>query len=177
MIGFKMYNKEKIVAIFIDGENLHYTLKALNWKINFRRLLEYFRSSKEYIIYNAFFYTSRANSEARKNFLNSLIFKGYTVRQKEIKQIKNRDGEIIDQKCNVDIEIVIEMFDTIPHYDIAILFSGDSDFVEAVKRLRAKGKRIICVSEKGYASKELVNEVDNFIRLSDLKEHIEELPK
>jgi len=55
-----------------------------------------------------------------------------------------------EEKC-VDIQLAIEMlhYATVPDaYDVAILLSGDKDFVPALVRTRQKGKRVAIVSMK-----------------------------
>ena len=44
---------------------------------------------------------------------------------------------------------------TVGNYDIAYLFSGDSDFERAVDLLRSRGKRVYVVSARGALSREL----------------------
>ena len=46
----------------------------------------------------------------------------------------------------MDVEIVLDMFNTVDSYDMAILVSGDGDFERALNLLRARGKRFIVVS-------------------------------
>jgi len=160
-------------AIFIDGENLFYTLKDLGWRIDFDKFRRYFEEVEKLLIYNAFYYTSRPFIHGnRRAFLDYLIFHNYTVREKETKEIKDKKGKVIKLKCNLDVELSSEMVLTIPHYYIAILVSGDSDYVTTVKALRNEGKKIWCVSEKGFSLRELINEVDRFISLSKIKDRI-----
>jgi uncharacterized LabA/DUF88 family protein len=58
-------------------------------------------------------------------------------------------------KGNLDTEIVLDMMNTEGNYDVAFLFSGDSDFERAVDLLRSRGKRVYVVSARAQLSREL----------------------
>lgn len=162
-------------AIFIDGANMFYAQRKLNWHFEYRKILEYF--AKEYEIYNAFYYTGvKAPPESKdRAFLNALTAIGYTVRTKTIKTMVDQETGEETQKANLDIEIAIDMFNTVDKYDVAILLSGDGDFERAVELLRSRGKEIIAVATKGMIAHELRNAVDKFIDLADLRPYIEKV--
>ncbi len=58
-------------------------------------------------------------------------------------------------KANVDTELVLDLVNTADNYDLAFLFSGDSDFERAVDLLRSRGKRIYVVTSRHVMSREL----------------------
>lgn len=159
------------VALFIDGANMFYTQKKLGWNLDYKKIYDYFKGTNE--LYNAFYYVgTKENNPMSDSFLRALIRLGYTVRTKPVKQIWKK-GVVEDEKCNLDVEIVIDMFNTVDHYSLAYLFSGDSDFERAIELLRSKGKRIIAVSTAGMASIELINAVDRFIDLNSVRTEVE----
>ena len=62
------------------------------------------------------------------------------------------------EKC-VDIQLAVEMlhFATVPHaYDVAVLLTGDKDFMPAMIRTRQKGKKVALVSMRRGCNKALV---------------------
>lgn len=77
----------------------------------------------------------------------------FRVKMFQQMQQANMDVHIMEtlgreEKC-VDIQLAVEMlhYATVPEaYDIAILLSGDKDFVPALVRTRQKGKRVAIVS-------------------------------
>ena len=78
------------------------------------------------------------------------------------------------EKPNCDIEIVLDMINDMDNYDVAILISGDSDFLKAIEFLKNKGKNVIVISAKGTVASEIVNNPDiTYIDLSDIKNKIE----
>jgi uncharacterized LabA/DUF88 family protein len=95
-------------------------------------------------------------SEARQHaFLNRLVDLGYALETKDIKEIFDDVSGEIKKKANLDIEIVLDMFNTIDNYDMAILVSGDGDFERPLKLLRARGKKFKVLSTKGFVAHEL----------------------
>ncbi|PIV90427.1 hypothetical protein COW46_02880 [Candidatus Gracilibacteria bacterium CG17_big_fil_post_rev_8_21_14_2_50_48_13] len=167
---------KKIAALFLDAENLFFTQKN-GWPIDFERLYAFF--AQHYSIYNAFYYTvvdpsNEENYEEKNQFLDALALEGYTVRRKLVKLI--RAGDKMIRKGNVDIEMVVDMFNTRDLYDVVILFSGDSDFERALELLRTYGKEVLVVSAKGSVAKELINAADKYIDLEQLKDEVSAKP-
>lgn len=167
---------KKVAALFIDAENLFFTQKN-GWPIDFERMYTFF--AQHYSIYNAFYYTvvdpsNEEGYEEKNQYLDQLAFAGYTVRRKQVKLI--RTGEKFVRKGNVDIEMVVDMFNTRDLYDVVILFSGDSDFERALELLRTYGKEVLVVSAKGSVAKELINAADKYVDLEKLKADLAALP-
>jgi len=165
--------REKVTALFLDGANLHFIQKKLGWEIDFEKLYNHF--AKETNLYNAFYYTAVDKDSATytesQQFLDNLSFVGYTVRTKDIKIIRAGFKEV--RKGNLDIEIVIDMFNTKDLYDRAILFSGDSDFERALELLRTYGKEIEVVSSRGFVARELLNAADKYQDLAHMRTILE----
>ena len=153
MIG--KFTKGK-VAVFIDAENVFYAQRTLKWRISYERLAAYFRSEcgKET---KCFVYKGvDEGNPAQRKFLDMLEINNFIVRTKAVKKIRTSDGGY-SWKNNLDMELAFEMCDMAPHYDTAVLLSGDSDFAVAIKRIKSQGKRIIVMSTRGHISKELLD--------------------
>jgi len=156
-------------ALFIDGSNIYYTEKTLGWEIDFKKVLKYFE--EHFAIYNAFYYAAEPtpeDEEARRKYQDYTL-SGYTLRLKKLKEIRDTRGKIVARKANLDIEMIIDMFNTMEHYDMAVLFTGDSDFVRAVELLRTHGKQVFVFSTKGHSSMELINAADKFFDFVEMK--------
>jgi len=78
-----------------------------------------------------------------------------------------------DYKGNLDIEMAIGMVTECNQYDKCFLFSGDSDFIPVARYLRQNNKYVICVAQKRSTSPDLINEVNKFIDLNQIKSEIE----
>jgi uncharacterized LabA/DUF88 family protein len=160
------------VSIFVDGANMYYAQKKLGWYIDFRKVLSFFGRDAGSVISEAYYYTG-ADSQAKNRdsaFHEYLMYSGYTVRTKAIKQmVDDTTGEIVE-KANLDIELVIDMFNTVTLYETCILMSGDSDFERALELVRSKGKRIAVVAHPEMTARELRNVAGrNYFDLRDLE--------
>lgn len=163
------------VALFIDGINLWYAQQKLNYRIDYIKLRDYWLRSGNRELYNAFFYTGHHAQldEEKQMFLDMLVNNGYTLRTKTVKTMYDPVLKKDVYKCNLDVEIVVDMLTTEPLFDIAILVSGDGDFERAVEILRAKGKRIYASCCKAMTSRDLLSAVDRFYWLEDLRPELE----
>lgn len=149
------------------------------------------------------YYIDTKSIETYRKFRSVLINIGYTVRDKEIKvrkayywdieidgtpldnfmRKKNKmrhKGEISitrdikrDYKGNLDIEMAISMITESHHFEKCFLLSGDSDFIPVVRYLRQNNKYVICIAQKKTTSSDLINEVNEFIDLNDIRSEIE----
>jgi uncharacterized LabA/DUF88 family protein len=113
---------------------MFFALRKLGWHIDWKRFLTALTDGKT--LYNAFYYTAaHPNRPEDEGFYRFLTTAGYTVRKKPLKRIIDADGNYIE-KANLDIEMVTDMFNTLPLYDEAVICTGDSDFERAVELLR-----------------------------------------
>jgi hypothetical protein len=78
------------------------------------------------------------------------------------------------EKC-VDIQLAVDMLHHAPTFDVAVLLSGDKDFLPALLRTRQQQKRIALVSMKRGCNKALVEVVEGEYPVVWLEDHLEEL--
>lgn len=165
------YAQQERFSIFIDGNNMYYAQQKNGWFFDPRKILEYFSDQGELLV-NAFWYQGVEHAGDKRGFLDALINIGYTVRTKMTKQFTDQDSGRTSQKANLDVEIVIDMFNTVDMYDHVILFSGDGDFERAVELLRSRNTRVTVVATDGMIARELRNAADQYIDLNDLRAYI-----
>lgn len=84
---------------------------------------------------------------------------------------KKGDYFIEDMKCNFDVEIGVDMLldcerDSAQTF---ILWSGDSDFVDPLKKLMSAGKKVILFATARKISKELAALVEKGLLIFDIK--------
>ncbi|MCY7324484.1 MAG: NYN domain-containing protein [Phormidesmis sp. CAN_BIN36] len=161
------------LSIFVDGNNMFYAQQKNGWFFDPKRVLEYFVNEREIELVNAFWYTGLKDPQDQRGFRDALISLGYTVRTKILKEYYDDTSGRYSQKANLDIEIVVDMFNTVEQYDRVILFSGDGDFERAIELLRSKSTHITVVSTEGMIARELRNVTDRYIDLNDIRPHIE----
>jgi uncharacterized LabA/DUF88 family protein len=162
------------VAVFIDGANIFYTQRdKLHWWIDFKKLRSYFDELGS--IVECIFYTGQGAPPevTQEKFLDFLSHNGYSIETKTIKTIQDADGTT-SQKANLDIELVLDMFNQIDNYDLAILVSGDGDFERPLKLLRARGKSFRVLSTQGAVAQEIRRFAGpNYIDLQTLRSLLE----
>ncbi|MGK7922731.1 MAG: NYN domain-containing protein [Trichodesmium sp.] len=167
-----MKNAMNRLSIFVDGNNMFYAQQKNGWFFDPRRVLEYFNRPEVKLI-NAFWYTGLKDPQDQRGFRDALISLGYTVRTKILKEYYDDVSGRYSQKANLDIEIVVDMFNTVDQYDEVILFSGDGDFERAIELLRSKNTHITVVSTEGMIARELRNATDQYVDLNDIRDQIE----
>jgi len=162
------------LSIFVDGNNMFYAQQKNGWFFDPKRVLEYFVTEMEGIsLVNAFWYTGLKDPQDQRAFRDALISLGYTVRTKVLKEYYDDTSGRYSQKANLDIEIVVDMFNTVDQYDRVVLLSGDGDFERAIELLRSKSTHITVVSTEGMIARELRNVTDRYIDLNKIRRQIE----
>ena len=156
----------------MDGSNTFYTQKKLGWHIDAEKLLIYCKTFGQ--ITEAVYYSGEKQDVNQKKYLDKLAYIGYSLVTKPVKTIYDTECSQTIQKANLDIEIVIDMFNMVDRYDIAILISGDGDFERALQHLKSKGKEVKVISTRGCVATELVRIAGiNYIDLHSIRKCIE----
>lgn len=163
------------VALFIDGANMDGAGREAGYFVDFARAQRYFVGDGAF--YAGFYFVAdfTARDPMQQRFLDFLSHNGYVVRKKAVKAIRHEDTGETEYKCNLDTELVIELLNTAENYDVAFLFSGDSDYERVVDILRSRGKRVYVVASRGNLSRELAYVADKPIFY--LEEHREDIQR
>lgn len=156
------------VMIFIDAANIIYSLRSLGWKMDYRKLYQFFVDLC--VCRGVYFYVSyRPNSPQDNRWLHILRRTGYIVRQRELKLIRRGDGHI-EMKGNLDGYIFIDVLDRINDYDTCVLLSGDSDFEVLVDYLHKHGKKAVVCSARSHIAMNLRRKADRYVSLMYFKD-------
>jgi uncharacterized LabA/DUF88 family protein len=157
------------VYVFVDAANILYSQQTLRWRVDYKKLKEYFE--KECDLRAIYFYTGRVGSNNKQSaFLRKLRQLGYIVKAKEVKRIKISKSAY-EWKGNLDVELAIDVLGNINNFDTLILMSGDSDFAPLLDAVKAQHKRVIVMSTKGHISKDLLDRA-KYINIKKLKDFI-----
>jgi len=163
------------VSLFVDGANMYYAQKRLGWFIDYRRVLAHFAWHGDRELSEAYYFTgTESQPRGRENaFFEYLMHAGYTVRAKSIKLVTDDvTGETVE-KANLDIEMVIDIFNTMSRYDTCVLMTGDGDFERVLEVLRVRGKRVVVACLPEMTARELRNAAGaNFVDLRQLEPDI-----
>jgi uncharacterized LabA/DUF88 family protein len=176
-----MSNSVEKIVLFIDGPNLHGTVKALGFDIDYKRLLEEFRSRGNLL--RAFYYTAIFEDQqfsSIRPLVDWLDYNGYQVVTKSPKEFVDDAGRR-KVKGNMDIELSVDAMELAPHIDHMVLFSGDGDFRSLVESVQRRGVRVTVVSSMGaqpsMVADELRRQADAFLDIADLQSKIGREPR
>src|SRR5437868_7114054 len=169
------YPQERI-AIFIDGANLYSAARSLAFDIDYKRLLDLFRSKGRLI--RAFYYTALIEDQEYspiRPLVDWLDYNGYTMVTKPTKEFTDALGRR-KIKGNMDIELTVDAMRLVENLDHVVLFTGDGDFRALVGAMQMRGRRVSVVStlqtQPPMVADELRRQADQFIDLADLEKLI-----
>jgi uncharacterized LabA/DUF88 family protein len=161
------------IALFIDGANLHFAAKALDFDIDYGRLLQEFR--RRGALVRAYYYTALIENEeyaSLRPLTDWLAYNGFTVVTKPAKEFDDGEGRR-KFKRSMSVELVIDAFGMAKHIDNIVLFSGDGNFRALVEALQRRGVRVTVVStllsKPPMIADELRRQADVFTDLAELK--------
>ena len=138
----------QLVAILCDGNNIERSIHGLsnskNTMINFDGLIPKLLNGRGL---NRFYYFREGKSISSK-FADRLHEKFY--------------GQVIPCHKSADIPLSIKATQLSSKVDTIIIMSGDSDFIELVRHLKAEGVRVEIAAVKNTTAKILLDEASYF---------------
>ncbi len=159
-------------VIMIDGSSIHYALRSLNAKIDYRRLRGLFVEDRRLV--RALYYALVTRDEVEfgpRRLLDWLDYNGYVVREKVGREFIAANGHR-SLRGHLSLEIAVDALELAPLIDHLILFSGDGDLAALVEAVQRKGVRVTAVStlttRPPMIASELRRQVDRFIDLREL---------
>jgi uncharacterized LabA/DUF88 family protein len=154
----------KKILLFIDYANINRAAKDNNIKLDYAHLKDHLSIGRELL--EAYCYIPINPNDEHKYDKEMEILQeiGYFV---TTKRGTSRGGTY---KCNMDIEMTIDMIRTahIVKPDVVILASGDGDFAAVLDELRKLGIRAEVAAFKSTMSKQLRLRASAFIDLFNL---------
>ena len=164
------------IALFIDGANLYASTKSLGFEIDYKKLLQEFRSRGNLL--RAFYYTAVIEDQefsSIRPLIDWLDYNSYHVVTKPTKEFVDQTGRR-KVKGNMDIELAVDAMEIAPHLDHMVLFSGDGDFRSLVESIQRRGVRVTVVSslvtQPPMVADELRRQADVFIDIAYLRPKI-----
>ena len=178
------------VMISIDASNLFKGERKHNWKIDYQKLITYYKN--KYLITQSIYYDGFPTYSLEKRRIQNLTDKEFKIKERKVNAkftlinsfgwkiikkpvtfVKDFATSSIKPKCNFDVEIAIDALDHIDNYDIFILGSGDGDFTPLIEYLKSKGKTVIVLSWRDRLSSILRESTPNIVTIGQLRSDIE----
>ncbi len=161
------------VMLFVDGSNIIHSSQRFNkgFKVDYGKLKTTLVGNRQLV--RPYFFGSYDPNNKPEQFYDALRAFGYEVTVKP-KRDRVMSDRTISLEKGVDVALVTKM---LTHafqgtYDVAILVSGDSDYVEAVQVVKDRGKTVEIAGFKGSVGKELRRVADKFTWLDDISNEI-----
>lgn len=156
------------VAMFIDFENLVYGVEnnessehALEYDVDIQRIVRFVRDEGRLVLARA--YADWRNAGVRQH-QRDLYVQGIET----VNVFGRRHGGEV--KNAVDVALAVDAVRSLyeRQFDTFVLISGDRDFLPLLRVVREHGHRIIGVSVRESASRDLPNLCDRFVYYRDL---------
>jgi uncharacterized LabA/DUF88 family protein len=159
------------VAIFIDGENIHYSAKHMNMRLDYLKLCQELTGSRRLV--RSYFYTTvSGQSEGKIDFINFLKLNGFRVITKELRAHPEQEGMARGYRGNLDLEMAIDVFEMLPYLDVVIICTGDGDFVPLLAAAGRAGRHVELCALREMTSTDLIAAADEYTDLASLKDKI-----
>ncbi len=139
------------VAIFIDGSNLYHNLKKFNIKTKFEEIIKRVETKRQ--IVDIFYYTALLDKSINENkynehkrFLDKINkIPNFHVVLCNLRKAILEDGSVNFAIKGDDVYLATDLIKGAYEnlYDIAIIISGDADFIPAIKLVQKNGKKVI----------------------------------
>lgn len=150
------------VGVFVDAQNMYHSAKNLyRAKVNFKKILEESVGNRKLI--RAFVYVIKTESGEETAFIEALEKSGYEIKVKDLQVFAG--GQ---KKADWDVGMAMDAVILADKIDVAVIVSGDGDFVPLVEYLKInKGLRVEAASFGRSTSAKLKESVDYFRDLEE----------
>lgn len=166
-------NKQRTIVI-IDFANVEKWKHSLGWNVGIQELANLVKSfSQGARFLRRFYYGSdygrRDDSEVldpwSKGMLNRAKINGLDVVTKRVKYIRSADNvHGYEKKCDLDVEMAIDLVKERDNYDTIVLFSGDGDMAYALKYLKESyNKQSYVFGARDHVGREIIDAKNNGI--------------
>ena len=156
----KRYSMKKI-AVFVDVQNIYYTVKdTFGCDFNYRKLWDNLSAEGEIVVANA--YAIDRNDSQQRGFQKALDSIGFQVKLKPF--IQRSDGSA---KGDWDVGITIDVMDSVAAIeepiDTLVLLSGDGDFDRLLTRVSQEERiETVVYGVEALTAKSLIDAADVF---------------
>ena len=165
----------KKAAIFIDGSNLYHNLKRFNIKTKIEEIIKKVETKRE--VTDIFYYTALLDKlvdeeryKKHKRFLDKINkIPNFHIILCDLRKATLKDGSVDFTIKGDDVYLATDLIKGAYEnlYDVAIIVSGDADFIPAIKLVQKNGKKVINAFFPKSSSYLLRNCCDGSINLKE----------
>ncbi len=159
--------RERTIVV-VDFGNVEKWKHNLHWKVGIRELavfVKHFSYGKRFLrrfYYGADYGQSEKATELTdwsKHMLRTADTNGFKVCDKRVKYIHSATNVYgFEKKCDLDVEMAVDLIRERDNYDTAVIFSGDGDLAAAIQYLHdVYEKKFILVAARGHVGREIID--------------------
>lgn len=153
--------KKRRVAVFVDGANFLAMEKASSIWVDLSRFYHFLERTYGPIMQANYYLGVFPDGEDRERDFRAMLARvGFRVVAKPVKVMipHSADEEAgscgdehaaVTAKANCDVELAVDAIVQDKAYDLAILVTGDGDFVYLLEALHMRGKQAVVISYSG----------------------------
>lgn len=144
-------DKKDRTIVIVDYGNVEKWKNSLDWKVGIKELGQLVKNfSKEKRFLRRFYYGSDYGKSEKceqligwsRSILEKADMNNFEVVTKRVKYIHDSNNKTgFEKKCDMDVEMAIDLIKERENYDTIILFSGDGDLMCAIKYLYDEYKK------------------------------------
>ncbi len=171
-----MFSNNERIAVFIDGANLYATAKALDFDIDYKKLLQLFKSKATLI--RAYYYTVLIEDQEYspiRPLVDWLDYNGYTLITKPAKEYTDATGRRRIRN-SIDVELAVDVMEMASKVDHIVLLTGDGGYRRLIEAVQRQGAQVTVISTVAVSPPLIADEIrrqaDNFVDLASLREDI-----
>ena len=159
--------RERTIAI-VDFGNVEKWKYGLGWRVGVRELaglVKHFTYGQRFL--RRFYYGADYGPDEKlstltdwsKYMLRTADFNGFVVVDKRVKYIRTPENiHGFEKKCDLDVEMAVDLMRERNNYDTIVLFSGDGDLVAALRYLKEEyQKQTVVMSARGHIGREVID--------------------
>lgn len=172
----KFINKfEKIknrTIVIVDFGNVEKWKISTGWRVGIRELAKFTKHfSQGALFLRRFYYGADYGKKEHSQVLtswSSYILQtarnnGFKVVDKRVKYIHSSNNiQGFEKKCDLDVEMAIDLVEERDNYDNIVLFSGDGDLMRVIEYLKRNyNKNCVVMSARGHIGREVLDAKTN----------------
>ena len=159
-------DKRERTIVIVDFGNVEKWKHGLGWRVGVRELaslVKHFTYGKKFL--RRFYYGADYGSDEKsteltgwsKYILRTSETNGFHVVDKRVKYIHSVDNvHGFEKKCDLDVEMAVDLIKERDNYDNIVLFSGDGDLMCAVEYLKKQyNKNCIVFGSRDHTGREV----------------------
>jgi uncharacterized LabA/DUF88 family protein len=146
--------KRARTIVIVDYGNVEKWKNSLGWDVGIRELATLIKNFAGNRFLRRFYYGSDYGQNERseilvpwsRKVLETAKYNRFEVVTKRVKYIHDKNNKYgFNKKCDLDVEMAIDLVRERGQYDTIILFSGDGDLMHAIRYLKDKYGKVCYV--------------------------------